>query len=65
MGYWIDEDTYQFDDEREMMGSLGLDPDTIEGDYNEAYHHMSKFWKQAEIDQRFNDGRFYTEAPTS
>jgi hypothetical protein len=55
MGYWIDEDTFQFEDEREMMASLGLDPDTIEGDYAEAYHHMSKLWENLEVDNRFKE----------
>jgi hypothetical protein len=53
MGYWIDENTYQFEDEKEMMASLSLDPDTIEGDYAESYHHMSKFWEKVEMDNRF------------
>lgn len=58
MGYWIDEDNYQFEDEREMMACLGLDPDTIEGDYAEAYHHMSRQWEKTEIDIRLkNDDR--------
>jgi len=55
MGYWIDENTYQFENEREMMASLGLDPDTIEGDYAEAYHNIFKSWKKVELDKRFND----------
>lgn len=53
MGYWIDENTYQYENEREMMAALGLDLDTIEGDYAEAFHHMSNHWERAEIDHRF------------
>ena len=58
MGYWIDENTYQFQDEREMMAALGIDPDTIEGDYAEAYQHQSQIWKSAKIDKEFSD-KFY------
>jgi hypothetical protein len=54
MGYWIDENTYQFEDEKEMAAALGIDLDTIEGDYAEAYHHMSKIWNTAEIDISLN-----------
>lgn len=57
MGHWIDEDTYQFEDEREMMIALGLDPNTIEGDYAEAYHYMTKMWKKAEVDNKFYEGK--------
>ncbi len=32
---------------------LGIDPETIEGDYSEAYQHMYKALKQTEIDKRF------------
>ncbi len=34
----------------EIILLLGLDPDTILGDYAEAYHHYSKMFQQAEID---------------
>lgn len=54
MGYKIDENTYQFDDEREMLAALGLDIDTMEGDYREAYYHISRRWNQETIDVRFN-----------
>lgn len=54
MGYWIDKDTYQFDNEREMMIALGLDPDTMEGDYAESYHHMSKMWGNVTVDNKFD-----------
>lgn len=59
MGYWIDEDTYQFDDEKEMAASLGIDIETMEGDYAEAHHKCRKIWEAAEIDKRFIDKRFY------
>jgi hypothetical protein len=58
MGYWIDENTYQFENEREMIASLGLDPDTIEGDYAEAFHHLSREWEKVKIDKKFT---FYEE----
>ena len=54
MGYWVDADTYQYDDEREFMASIGLDPDTIEGDYAEGAHHMQKIWNRIPIDNKFN-----------
>lgn len=60
MGHWIDKNTYQFHDERELIVALGLDPYTMEGDYAEAYHHMSKIWEKALIDNKFDcnqDGR--------
>lgn len=53
MGEWLDDDTYQCDDEKEMMSLLGLDPETIEGDYAEAFHHMLKVWNAVDIDKRF------------
>ncbi len=34
--------------------SLGFDPDTIDGDYAEAYHHSRKMWDKSEIDVRFD-----------
>jgi hypothetical protein len=55
MGYWIDDDTYQCHDKREMMGLLGLDPDTIQGDYAEAMHALQKEWNKVEIDVKFED----------
>ncbi|MFA7192378.1 MAG: hypothetical protein WC089_03725 [Candidatus Paceibacterota bacterium] len=55
MGHWIDENTYQYDDKKEMAAALGIDLETIEGDYAEAYQHMSKFWNRSEIDKRFNE----------
>ena len=54
MNEFDEEELYQFENERELMSFLGLDPDTIEGDYAEAYHHMNKFWEKAKIDQKFN-----------
>jgi hypothetical protein len=54
MGFWIDEDTYQFDDEKEMAANLGLDTETLEGDYAESYHWCNKMWEQCEIDMRFD-----------
>jgi hypothetical protein len=51
MGYLIDDNIYQFEDEREMMSFLGLDPDTLQGDYAEAYHHTSKMWEKSELAQ--------------
>jgi len=56
MGYWVDENTYQFDDEKEMMADLGIDADTVKGDYAEAHHHISRFWNRSEIDKRFITG---------
>jgi len=58
MGYWIDENTYQFESEEEMAKSLGIDLETIEGDYAEAFQHVSQSWKNAKIDQAFSD-KFY------
>lgn len=58
MGYWIDENTYQFESEAEMAKSLGIDLETIEGDYNEAYHRESQRWNKMDIDQLFSD-KFY------
>lgn len=55
MAQWINEDIYQFEDERELITLLCLDPDTIEGDYAEAYHHMTRMWGKSEIDTRFID----------
>jgi hypothetical protein len=44
MGFWLDEDTYQFSDLKEMAASLGIDLETMEADYAEAYHHLSRHW---------------------
>lgn len=33
----------------------GLDPETIEGDYNESYYHWMNMWDKVEIDCRFTD----------
>lgn len=35
-----------------------FDPDTIEGDYREAYHHANQMWKKAKIDHVFSDEYF-------
>lgn len=40
MGYWVNEDTYQFEDERDLSEFLGINLDTMEGDYREALQHM-------------------------
>jgi hypothetical protein len=32
-----------------------LDPETKEGDYNEAMQHLTKQWKEVEIDIKFSD----------
>lgn len=53
MGYWVKENEYQCESESELMKLLGLDPETIKGDYAEAFHHMSKKWNQEIIDIRF------------
>lgn len=58
MGHWIDKDTYQFNSEEEMMKSLGIDSETIQGDYAEAYQRESMRWKNAKIDKEFSD-KFY------
>ena len=55
MGYWIDENTYQCDDKKELAAVLGIDLETIEGDYGEAYQHMNQFWKEANIDVIFDE----------
>jgi hypothetical protein len=55
MGYWIDEDSFQFDSEAEMAKSLGIDLETMEGDYAEAFHRESKRWANVKIDQEFTD----------
>jgi len=55
MGNRINVDTYQFGDEKEMAASLGIDLETIEGDYAEAYHRMSQLWKNQEVDHRFDE----------
>ena len=44
MGYPIDENSYQYESAQELAISLGIDLDTIEGDYAEAYQHAHKFW---------------------
>ena len=36
-----------------MLNKYVFDPDTIQGDYAEAFHHISRTWKQSEIDNRF------------
>lgn len=61
MGYWINEDTYQFDDGKEMAASLGIDLQTIEGDYAEAWHHMNKWWTN--IHPSDCDDRFFKKEP--
>ena len=45
---------YQFESEEEMMRALGIDPETKEGDYAEAYHHMQKIWNNVHIDRKFD-----------
>lgn len=55
MAHWIDENTYQFDSTEELICSLGLDPETIEGDYAEAFQHQHHFWNKVDIDKRFTD----------
>lgn len=32
-----------------------IDPETMDGDYAEAYHHMNKKWNQVEVDMRFTN----------
>lgn len=54
MGFWIDDDTYQFVDVNEMAASLGIDLETAEGDYGESYHWCNKIWEAVEIDKRFD-----------
>ncbi len=29
---------------------MEIDPETVEGDYNESYQHISKMWKEAKVD---------------
>lgn len=57
MGYWIDENTFQFESEAEMALSLGIDIETIEGDYREAYQHMNKFWNDLVIENKIQNDR--------
>ena len=40
---------------KEMASDLGIDLDTMEGDYAEAYHHMSRMWHSIQIDNPFDD----------
>jgi len=48
MGFFIDENTFQFNDENEMMNALGIDPETIEGDYSDKEIYIP------EINQKFD-----------
>ncbi len=43
----------QYESEKEFANALGIDLETKEGDYSEAYHHMSKIWDKVEIDNKF------------
>jgi hypothetical protein len=45
---------HQFANEKEMANHLGIDIDTMEGDYAEAFHWLNKKWDKIEIDTRFN-----------
>ncbi len=40
----------QYESETEFAATLGIDLETIEGDYAEAYQHCTKFWDKAKID---------------
>ena len=56
MGHWVnneDEEYYQFDDQREMAAHFGIDIDTMDGDYAEAFHYLTKYWNQVKVDVRF------------
>lgn len=37
----------------DFIRGCGLDPETIEGDYAEAYHWCQKRWNSVSIDRRF------------
>ena len=49
-----DEFIQQFESKEEMMELLGIDPETIEGDYAEAYLHMQKIYNNVNIDVKFD-----------
>lgn len=53
MEHFIDENTYQFESEKELSAFSGMDLDTIDGDYAEAYQHTIKFWNSIR-DKKFN-----------
>ena len=55
MGYWVDENTYQYDSDEEMMNCLGIDPETMQGDYSEAYQHWYKKWEDVKNDLLLED----------
>ncbi len=38
----------------QLYASLGLDPETIEGDYREAFQKWKKLFDNSDIDLRFN-----------
>ena len=39
---------------------MSFDPDTMEGDYAEAYHHMYKIWDKVPVDTRFDFNKITT-----
>ena len=43
----------QCENENELAASLGINLETIEGDYSEAFQHMSKMWEKVLIDTKF------------
>lgn len=49
-----DENTYQFESEKEFAAFLGINLETIDGDYAEAYQHMSKYWDNVKVDKIFD-----------
>lgn len=43
----------QYESDEEFMKALGLDPETIEGDYAESFQRYHHTWDQAKLDKRF------------
>ena len=54
MDHCINEDHSQFNSKEEIYKSLGLDPETIEGDYCEYFQRMHKMFQDAKIDMEFS-----------
>lgn len=50
---FIDKKTMNEEEIKKKCESWGIDLDTIEGDYAEAYQHLSRKWNEVEIDNIF------------
>ena len=53
MEYKENYDGFSKEEMDEVYLALGLDPETVQGDYSESFQHTSHKWKQVEIDNRF------------